>query len=318
MIRASRRFELSHPYLSVLLYFSNVVIVALLIWGWIALRFSPIQRHYLPAYMECSVGVLSGSELEYVSWIEKKAPGKVREIAQPDDLVPASGEPPFQLSDAARSEGWTYLGFNANGRFQQRDIRNYLDENFFDGHSFWALVLQPFELVLLGFLCWKLFDTWRKDLARERGAAWDPAYRPTSWQEDLPLFLNALYQEAKMAAVRSWRWIRRPRRVGLEPALVTAISVTVSSSQNGEAEPSIPRTLKPNAHSPAAAKGAERVPVGGSGPAASVTNPNPPLPPAVQMVEAESKPKPEPASPFGKPAAEGEPERKWDLSQWIE
>ncbi len=35
-------------------------------------------------------------------------------------------------------------------------------------------------------------------------------------------------------------------------------------------------------------------------------------------MEPQPEPKSAPKSPFGKPVADGEPERKWDMSEWID
>ena len=317
MIRASWRFEVRHPYLSVLISFSNVALLALLLWGWIALRFSPVQRHYLPTYMECSIGALSGNDLEYVAWIEKKAPGKVWEIAQPGDLIPVGGDIPFKLSSAARVAGWNDLGWNTNGRFRQRDVRVYLEEIFFDGQSFWFLFLQPFEGVLIAFLCWKMFDNWRKDMARERGAMWDPNYRPASWQKDLVLFLKTLFREVQTGVVQSWTWASKQRRRCVAPALATAVPMPSALSQDAEAGPSLASTPRQKAPRPAAPKTVEVVSFRSTETPAPVTKPSAPPPLIAQATETEPTAEPAPTSPFGGPAA-GQPERKWDLSQWIE
>ena len=323
MIAPSRNFQLHHPWLTVLFLTMQAALLAVLMslpgLGWEHLRFSPIQRHYLPAYLTSTIGVLAGSGPEHVDWIEKRAPDKAWKIAQPEDLAPAKEEgAPFQLSKAARSQGWSELGYDSGGAYKEQDIRDYLEVNVFGGHSLLFLVLQPFELLLVGWLCWKFFDNWRKDLARERGSAWDPNYRPTHWDEDLALFTKLLYGEAKAGAVQVRRWLTPKQKSMDQPTVVAVASATVSPSRTAQPAPPITSTPKPRAAKPAAAKVVESAPVRSPKQATPVTKPSQPTAPKPQPVKAQPDPKPEPMSPFGKPATEGQPERKWDLSQWID
>ena len=66
------------------------------------------------------------------------------------------------------------------------------------------------------------------------------------------------------------------------------------------------------------AKAAEVTPVQTLKPAAPTKQPSQPVTPKSQPVEAQAEPKPAPTSPFGRPLADGEPERKWNVSQWID
>ena len=212
-----RNFQLHHPWLwllgSVCGFVLLLGLLCLPVWGWIELRFSPVQRHYLPVYLESSVGVVAGSGPDYVEWIRKKGPGRDWEIAGPEDLVPAKqDDPPFHLSPAALARGWTDLGYNTDGIFEQRDVRDTLQASIFDGHSLLYFVLQPFELFLVGYLCWKVFDRWREQQARKRGAKWGVDYRAAPWDEDLALLLKQLAQGTGKAAVQTGRWMAARRR----------------------------------------------------------------------------------------------------------
>ncbi len=323
MTSRSRTFQLHHPWLTLLsfavLAMLGLGLIALPFWGWIALRFSPVQRHYLPAYVRSSIGVLTGDGPEYVEWLKKKGPGRDWVIAQPEDMVPTGQDyPPFQLSQAALAQGWTDLGSTTNGTYTQRDTRDTLQAEIFDGHSVLFFVLQPFELFLVGWLCWKFFDRWREEQARERGALWDENYRPAPWGDDLALFLNQLARETKEGAVGTRRWIVARQQSRRRPAVIEVESATVSPSQVAQAAPPVPIQSKPKAALPIVAKVVEVAPVQSAKPAAPVTKPSRPAAPKPQLVKAKPAPEPAPTSPFGKAVAEGEPERKWDISQWID
>ena len=315
MIRLSRRTELIHPVRTMLFYGAQVIVYLAIVmglgWSWGQIRFSPIQRYYFVAYAEASVGVATGSGSDHVKWIEKRASGRVWQIADPEDLVPASvGAAPFMLSESARSQGWSELGYDNSGTYPDREIRNFLQADVFDGHSFSVLILQPFTFVFAGWLCWKFFDRWRKREARDRGAPWDPEYRPNTLSQDLRLFFRQASGEVKANAnrirngVASWRKLQAEAIPG----------ATVSPSRMAQRGAAIPE--KPAA--PIAVSVAKPTPIQQSRPTAAPSSPRPLKIPKAQPVEPESEPKPVAVSPFGKPVAEGQAETKWDISKWIE
>jgi hypothetical protein len=311
MIALSRPFTLRHPWWSVVfltLFGVLFILLALLpVWGWVEVRFSPVQRFYLPVYLQSTVGVLAGSGPEYVRWIEKRAPGKTWEIADPGDLVPVKERTaPFELSKPALSQGWSELGYTTRGTYQQQETRDYLEANVFGGHSLLFLVLQPFELVLVGWMCWKFFDNWRNNLARERGLHWDPQYVPHTLSQDLELFTKQIIQEVNATSIRARSWLAPKQPTVAMPAVSVSGSVNVSPSETVGAVALIPREPEPEAASPTVTKAADETPDRRPKRTAPVVKPS--QSPASKV----------PRSPFGKPPADGEPERKWDVSQWIE
>jgi hypothetical protein len=310
MTSLSRRFALRHPWWSIVFLTIGIVLLVLLaflpVWGWVQVRFSPVQRFYLPVYLQSTVGVLAGSGPEYVEWIEKRAPGKAWEIADPRDLVPVKeGIAPFELSKPALSQGWTELGYTARGTFQQQETRDYLETNVFGGHSLLFLVLQPFELVLVGWMCWKFFDNWRNNLARERGLHWDPKYVSHTLGQDLELFTKQMIQGVKATTIQARSWLAPRQPTVAIKAVFPRDTVTASPSETVEAL-SFPKEPKLKVASPTLTKTAEVTHDQGPKPTAPVAKPS-------QLPASKS-----PSSPFGKPLAHGEPERRWDVSQWIE
>lgn len=315
MIRLSRRTELIHPVRTMLFYGAQMlvylVIVTALAWSWGQLRFSPLQRYYFGAYAEASVGVVTGSSSDHVRWIEKRAPDRAWQIADPDDLVPAStGVAPFALSESARSQGWSDLGYDSSGTYPEREIRNFLQAVVFDGHSLPVLILQPFAVLFAGWLCWKFFDRWRNREARDRGAGWDPEYSPNTLSQDLRLFFRQGSHEVKTSvsrirsSVASWRKQRAEAIPG----------AAVSPSGMAQRATAIPEKLV----APIAVSVAKPPPVQQSNQTVSPASPRLPKIPKLQPVEPESEPKSVAVSPFGKPVAEDQTESKWDISKWIE
>jgi hypothetical protein len=203
-------------------------------------------------------------------------------------------------------QGWTELGYTAGGTFQQQETRDFLETNFFGGHSFLFLFLQPFELVLVGWMCWEFFDRWRNNLARERGLHWDPHYVPHTLGQDLELFTKQMIHELKATVIQARSWLAPKRPTVAMPAVFASGSVTVSPSETVRSGASTAREPEPKAASLTVTQAAEVTPDHPPNPTAPVAKPS--QPPASKS----------PSSPFGRPPADGEPERKWDVSQWIE
>ena len=322
MIALSRPFTLRHPWWSVgfltILGVLFVLLALLPVWGWVEVRFSPIQRFYLPVYLQSTVGVLQDSGPEYVEWIEKRAPGKAREIAQPEDLVPLKGgAAPFELSKLALSQGWSELGYTAGGLFQEQETRDFLETNFFGGHSFLFLFLQPFELVLIGWMCWKFFDSWRNNLARERGLHWDPQYVPHTLSQDLELFTKQLIQEVKATGIQARSWLAPKQPMVAMPVLIASESDTVSPSEPVGAVVFLEES-ESKAASPTVTKAAEVASGQRSSPPALVTEPSQAAIAKLQPVKTRQDATSTPSTPFGKSAAGSRLERQWDISQWID
>lgn len=81
--------------------------LGLLLWKWFACTFSPIKRHYFPAYVSSSLHIVNGEEPYSVAWLVKTRRKKDFEIAEPADVVPAiQGTMPFTLSPEAVKQGW--------------------------------------------------------------------------------------------------------------------------------------------------------------------------------------------------------------------
>jgi hypothetical protein len=120
----------------------------------------------------------------------KTAPRGKKELALDTDVVPApAGDDhgvPMQLSPAARQAGWTGLLQGPDEWLQTVRLQPYLEAQFYDGKSFWRLLLTPqlwgaamfFFLLALGSILRRLnaYDAW--DLER---IEWGEP--PTSWPQ---------------------------------------------------------------------------------------------------------------------------------------
>lgn len=152
-----------------------------------------MQRYYLGAYLRCAfVGTDPASSTE-VRWLYRTAPHKQQELATDADVVPATAGDdsgiPMQLSPAARQAGWTGLLQEPDEWLQAVRLQPYLEAQFYDGKSFWRLLLTPllwgaamfFSLLAMGGILRSLnaYDQW--DLERiewgEPPASWPQRWR---------------------------------------------------------------------------------------------------------------------------------------------
>jgi hypothetical protein len=120
------------------------------------LLWTPVQRYYLGAYLRCA-GLAGGAALRTeIQWLYKSAPHKERELALDADVVPASSggdrKVPMELSPAARQAGWIGLIEGPDEWFQTATLQTFLREQFYDGESFWRLLLTPLLLGTAMFL----------------------------------------------------------------------------------------------------------------------------------------------------------------------
>ncbi len=195
--------------------FLIVGMAALPVWGWIELRFSPVQRHYLPVYLNDSSVHCKATNRS--TWLDREAgaqqamgdraagrsgagPGRGRSVR----VVPAGPVARLDRTRVRLRKACT----------RRREIRDYLETNFYGGHSLLFLVLQPLELVAVGWMFWKYFERWRNNLARERGLHWDSHYRPNTLNQDLRLFAKQLAQEGRDVRLRSGDGSRPGQRTG--------------------------------------------------------------------------------------------------------
>jgi hypothetical protein len=137
------------------------------LWVWSRLAWTPIQRYYIGAYLECSwPGSNPASSVE-VRWIYKTAANGTPELAGEDDAIPATDADSrigMELSPAARQAGGTNLMEGPEERLTIAMLKPMLEEQFFDGQNFWIILLMPLlcGLLLYCFLLivWARYEDW--------------------------------------------------------------------------------------------------------------------------------------------------------------
>jgi hypothetical protein len=174
-----------------------VVVQAGTIWVCSSWFWTPIQRHYLPAYFWSSLPVVAPSIIEVrLTW--KTRPHRKPELASEDDAVSSDDGTNMALSQWAIDAGWTGLTEGSPQQVSTAILGRDLADLAFDGESFWGFLLLPelcgmavFCLVLFGWLCLKW---WCWALIAE--FAW--RRRLSSWREVPP----SLFEEFAALAQR--------------------------------------------------------------------------------------------------------------------
>ena len=106
-------------------------------WFW-----SPIQRHYLPAYFWSSLPVVAPSTVE-VRLIWKTRQHRKPELASDDDAVRSDDGTGMALSQSAIDAGWTGLTEGSPQQVSTAILGRDLADLAFDGESLWDFLLLP-------------------------------------------------------------------------------------------------------------------------------------------------------------------------------
>ncbi len=143
---------------------------ALTIWMFWRSSWTPIERHYLPAYIWCSMPVVSPSTVE-IRLIWKTGLHRKWALAADDDAVDSEDRTGMALSQLAIDAGWKTLIEGAPQQIPTELLRPDLAGFAFEGQSLWDFLL-PSELSALVALCvalcaWFLFIEFLRALITE-------------------------------------------------------------------------------------------------------------------------------------------------------
>jgi len=184
--------------LVVLVWFLAFTAVAegLTIWVFWRSSWTPLERHYLPAYIWCSLPVVTPTTVE-VRLVWKTARHRKPQLATDDDAGDSPDGTGMVLSQSAMDAGWKTLTEGPPRQVAAELLRPDLASLAFEGQSLWDLLLLP-ELsalgVLLVALCvWFLFVGFLRALIG--GYAW--RRRLSSRQELLPSLVKDCAAQAQ-------------------------------------------------------------------------------------------------------------------------
>lgn len=121
------------------------------IWAFWGSSWTPIERHYLSAYISCSLSVFSPGIIE-VRLIWKTGHHRKRELATDEDAVDSEDGTRMELSQSAIESGWRALIESPPQQIPAEILRRGLASLAFEDQSLWKFLLLP-ELYALAALC---------------------------------------------------------------------------------------------------------------------------------------------------------------------
>ncbi|MGB6744433.1 MAG: hypothetical protein WBE38_12370 [Terracidiphilus sp.] len=202
---------------------------AMAIWIFWRSSWTPIERHYLPAYIWCSLPGITPATVD-VRLIWKTGRHRKRELATSDDAVDSEDGTGMALSQPAIDAGWKMLIEDPPQQVSAELLRPDLASLVFEDQSLSDLILLP-ELSAMVTLCvalctWFLFIGFFRTLITE--LAW--RRRLSSLEEPSP----SLFEECTALARRV-----RSGLVGLHRAAARRIEThtTAPSTTTDRAEP---------------------------------------------------------------------------------
>jgi hypothetical protein len=119
-------------------------------------EWTPLERHYLPAYFWCSLPVIAPATVE-VRLIWKTGRHRKQQLATDSDVDSEDGAG-MALSESARDTGWKTLMEGPPEQVPAERLRPVLASLAYEGQSLWDFLLLP-ELSAIGALCAAL-GTW--------------------------------------------------------------------------------------------------------------------------------------------------------------
>jgi hypothetical protein len=156
---------------------------------------TPLQRHYLGAYLASSWHESDPEATTRIQWIWKFKPaiesdqkklGKKSvqkfqyELAHEDDVLPIPAREllwkgdvlPFWMTREAELEGWTGVEQGLSTEMNSAKLAVLLRDGFFEGEPAWRFFVQP--MILLGLGCVLLGMVRRRRVGRRESNLWQP------------------------------------------------------------------------------------------------------------------------------------------------
>ncbi len=164
---------------------------------------TPLQRHYLGAYLASSWQASDPGATTRIQWVWKfkpaidpsqkqmaktSGPKFQYELAHEDDVLPIpAGELlwkgdvlPFWMTRKAELDGWAGVEQGLSTEMNSAKLANLLRDGFFEGEPALRFFVQPMILMCLGCVLLWMLQRWR-DRRRERNR----------WQPPVPLWRRA-------------------------------------------------------------------------------------------------------------------------------
>ena len=173
-------------------------------WFW-----TPIQRHYLSAYIWCSLSVITPASVE-VRFVWKTGRHRKRELATEGD-VDSQGGTGLKLSQLALDAGWKGLEEGPPQEVPAAILQRGLSDLAFEDESLWRFLLLPdvcgfvtFGFGLYGFVRladrfagWAVERSLRHDRSWWEESSWSPLDWCTDTAQKLCSLVVALHRRAE-------------------------------------------------------------------------------------------------------------------------
>jgi hypothetical protein len=191
---------------------------------------TPLQRHYLGAYLASSWHANDPGATTRIQWVWKFKPASnpsqkpmaktsgpkfQYELAHEDDVLPIPAREllwkgdvlPFWMTRKAELDGWDGVEQGPSTELNSAKLATLLRDGFFEGEPAWRFFVQPMILLSLGCVLLWMFQRWRNG-RRERNR----------WQPPVPLWRRAGQRLLESGA--GWRRIpdARTKPLALPPA----------------------------------------------------------------------------------------------------
>lgn len=188
-------------------------------WHWF---WTPIERHYLPAYVWCSLPVITPASAE-VRLVWKTGPHRKPQLASDDDVEDSGDGTAMMLSQSARDAGWRKLQVGPAQEVPPAKLGPALADFAYDGESLWRFLLLP-EACRFEMLCYGIYGSlWL--LSRLLEWAADRSWKQSRWADASPSLLEECAKLAQrlffgiVALQKRAQHCIEPRRTALDPKI---------------------------------------------------------------------------------------------------
>jgi hypothetical protein len=204
-------------------------------WFW-----TPLQRHYLPAFFWCSVPLIAPETVE-VRWIWKTGRQGKHELATDDDTVTSEDGNGMALSQPSKDAGWKRLIEGMPQQVSSELLRAGLAGLAFDDEGLWGFLLLP-EACGLVVLCYGLYGSvrlanrlidWAVDFnSKRQRSPWEASL--SNWAASLSELLDgfsAMVEELHSWLSKTLRSVARKLRAYRACAIKSIVQIEPSARQ---------------------------------------------------------------------------------------
>jgi hypothetical protein len=167
-----------------------LLIECITFWGWSRWCWTPIQAHYMGAYVWSYLPQIASAYGLNIRWIWKTDQRGNRELATEDDAIRSvsrqKDEIRIRLSESAREMGWTGLVEGVSERVPPARLRSVLSDQIFEGQSVWIFVLLPgligFAAAIFLLQCLIWLEDWLPEMPWQR--------QRLPWEDPVPTIFD--------------------------------------------------------------------------------------------------------------------------------